>query len=127
MPLFDIQFSDHIFFCRESGHINKADAQEWARLAAEYAGQMAPEPIIAVVDARQVQSVSLDARRILARASAIQGLAYASIATETARNENTSRIIAMQAAERHTHIFVTLAEAQAFAREKLIELLQAGV
>lgn len=114
MPITDMYFRDGIFFAREHGRIEKADARMWARQLNFYASH-SPVPIVAFVDALDVAYISNDARKIFVRASHTPNLKLSVVAASHVISAQTARIIGLMAEENHTHIFRTLGEAYAFA------------
>jgi hypothetical protein len=114
MPIDSIVFENGVYRCREFGNLSAEDAQLWATKAAEFAKAAAPKPIVALIDALDVQFVAMEARHILAKASGIEGLALAAVVTRDAITEQSSRIINVMAVRRHTYLFKTMEEAVAF-------------
>jgi len=118
MPIHDISFENGLYFARESGEISLADAELWAKYAVLYASH-SETPIVALIDARDVTFVTVEARRIFVRASHIPNLHGACVATKTVRNTQTSRIIGKMAQHDHTSVFETLEEARWHAQRLL--------
>jgi hypothetical protein len=119
MPIDSIIFENGIYYCRQYGNLSAEDAQLWADKAAEFAQAAAPKPIVALIDALNVQFVSMDARYILAKASGIEGLALAAVVTQDALTEQSSKIINVMAVEKHTYLFKTPEEARTFLEGQL--------
>lgn len=117
MPIDDIRFEDGIFYCKESGRVDKDDAQLWAEKAQQFASQTSV-PIVALVDATDATYITAAARQIFARATAIANLHDAAVATDNFLVEQNAQLISVMSVDRHTHIFNNLADAQQFARER---------
>lgn len=124
MPIQDMSFHDGIFFCREVGQIDRADAELWAEKVREYAAA-SPHPIVALVDATEATYITAAAREVFARASAIPGLHAGVVAATDFRVAQNSRLTAMLAVKRHTLIFSSLPEARERA-EQLAKLFRSG-
>jgi hypothetical protein len=123
MPIDSIVFENGIYYCREFGNLSKEDAQLWAEKAFEYARLSAPQPIVALIDALDVQFVSMDARHIFAKASGIDGLALAAVVTKDPITEQSSRIINVMAVRKHTYLFKSIEDAKAFLDEAMPHIL----
>jgi hypothetical protein len=80
MPIGDYDFSNRIFFAKETGIIAPAEAEEWARKL-EKAAQSSARPIVALVDAVDVTSVTRRASDIFAKASHTDNLLAVVVAT----------------------------------------------
>ncbi len=120
MPVTDISFENGIYFAKESGRIDKADALLWAEHARRYAEESSGL-IVALVDALEVTYISNDARRIFAKASATPGLHAAAVATKE-QAATTASIIGLMAIEQHTYVFSTLEAARKFAEAEVARL-----
>lgn len=119
MPIDSIVFENGIFYCREFGNLTKEDALLWAEKAFEFARLSAPQPIVALIDALDVQFVSMDARYVFAKASGIDGLALAAVVTKDPITEQSSRIISVMAVRKHTYLFKSIEDARAFLDEAI--------
>jgi len=116
MPITDMKFENGVFFAKESGHVDKADAELWAKALRQYA-EASPTHIIALVDALEVTFVSSSARMVFADASGIEKLKAVSVATQDLVTTQTARVIGMLGERGRTHVFETLEQATRFARE----------
>jgi len=125
MPIYDMRFEDGIFFAREVGRIDQADAELWMKQARDYANA-SPTPIVALVDAREVTYITVEARRIFVIASKIPNLQAGVVATQGAVSTQSANVIGMMAERGHTHIFPTLEEAQDFARRLVQHVARSG-
>lgn len=117
MPVCDMHFRDGIFFARQQGYISPEDARQWAESLARHA-RSSQAPIVALVDARDVTSISEGARRILAYAAATPNVRVASMALSSPLAAQQARMIALLSSARHTHqthLFSSMEEAEAFA------------
>lgn len=119
MPIVDYTYENGIFYAREMGQITEDDAKEWAAQAEKYAQN---GPIVALVDASEVIFITLEARRVFGKASAIENLVCGAIATGEFMTRQMAKSIGMMADNRHTFVFDTLEEARAFA-EKQVQAL----
>jgi hypothetical protein len=117
MPIHDMHFANGIFFAREVGHINRADAELWLQQVRRYTAE-SPTPIVALIDAREVTHVAVQARRLFVIASKLPNFRVTAIAAKSVGNMQTSRIIGMMAERDHTHVFETFEEAYHFAVEQ---------
>lgn len=124
MPIYDMEFRDGIFFAREVGRIDQADAELWAHYANRFAAASI-SPIVALVDAREVTSITPEARRIFVKASYIPNLKCGAVAARDVVSQQSSRIVGWMAERDHTHVFQTLEEARAFA-ESQVETAHTG-
>jgi hypothetical protein len=118
MPIFDMEFENGIYFVREVGRIDQADAELWTYYARRYAAS-SKTPIVALIDAYDVTYVTPEARRTFAIASRIPNLRGAAVAVKDFVNMQTSKVIALMAEDGHTHIFRSLEEARRFAVEQI--------
>jgi hypothetical protein len=117
MPITDMHFKDGIFYAREYGRIEKDDARGWADAVARHASE-SKAPIVALVDAMEVDYISLEARQVFVRASTIPNLKCAAVAARNLVTAGSARVIAIMAEDNHTHIFPSLEAASAFARKQ---------
>ena len=106
MPITDYCFQDRIFFAKETGTITAEDAQEWSKKLVE-AAQTSPEPIVALVDATTIGSLSSAAARIFERASYTENLLAVVVATHAAA-ALTSRTIGLLGKRGGTIVLATL-------------------
>lgn len=123
MPLADVQFDEGIYYCREVGNITIADAECWTQHARRFT-QMSDQPIIALIDAREVRRIDPQARQILADATLIDGLELAVVATQSYNARSASERIDEIAPDPHTVIFQEMTEARAFAQRKAAQFRQ---
>src|SRR5687768_8144012 len=107
MPITDMKFEHGVFFAKESGRIDKADAECWASALRGYADS-SRTPIIALIDALEVTFISPSARLVFASATGIAKLKAVSVATEDLVTAQTARVIGMLGKRGRTHIFETL-------------------
>lgn len=120
MPVVDMHFEDGVFFAREYGKIEKEDAKVWANAVARYAAS-SPTPIVAVIDALEVDFITTEARQVFVRASHTPNLMLSAVAAKGRVTYQTARIISVMAEEDHTYIFPSVPEAYAFARRHLAD------
>jgi hypothetical protein len=118
MPIQDIRFEDGIFFAREVGKIDRADAEMWlAEMTA--CAQASPTPIVILVDAREMSLITPDASKVFTRAAEVPNVRVAAIATTTPLATVMSRTVSLMSQVRRTHqthVFNSLVEAEHFAR-----------
>lgn len=128
MPIVDYAFQDGIFYAREYGEITRQDAKQWADYA-RLSAAASPIPLVVLVDATEVTSISLDARKVFAKASSIPNMEISAVAAGTQASSREARMTASIAADPHTYIFADIEEAREFAEEKAAEFrhLHAGV
>jgi len=120
MPIADFAFENGIFYCREYGAISRQDAKKWADYA-RLSAAASPTPLVVLIDATEVTSISVDARKVFAKASHIPNMSISAVAAGTAAASREARLTASIAADPHVYIFPTIEEAQAFAEEKASE------
>lgn len=118
MPITEMSFYDGIFYAREEGVITDVDAQAWADAMQAWA-ETSPTPIVGLVDARGVTSVTRNAGVILAAASRHPNLFLSAVATDDPRLALTSQTIGAQGKRGGTHIFNSIDEARVFAYEQV--------
>lgn len=116
MPIVDMSFKDGIFFAREYGRVDKADAKVWAERLSHHC-MISSVPVVAVIDALDVKYISTEARQIFVKASKIPNFKLSAVAAKALVTAQTARIIAMMSEENHFHVFGSLSEAEYFALE----------
>lgn len=117
MAIRDIQFEQGIFFAREIGKIEKADAEEWAE-ALRRCASASPVPVVILVDAREMTLISSDASKVFNKAAEISNVRVAAIATSKPLATVMSRTVAMMSRvgqSHETHVFNSYEEAERFA------------
>lgn len=113
MPITDYKFENRIFFAVESGHLTGEDGQDWAnRLKA--AAVSSPDPIIALIDARTVLSITRAAERAFIDASYTHNLMAVVVATNP-RTTLQAMTIGILGQRGYTRIFRTMEEAAEYA------------
>jgi hypothetical protein len=117
MPITDYRFENRIFYAIESGHLSGEDGREWARRLKE-AAEASPEPIVALVDARTVNSITRAAERAFIEASHTPNLLAVVVATNPI-TEIHSTTIGIMGQRGYTRIFRNIADAQQHAEEIL--------
>ena len=118
MPIIDMRFENGMFFAREVGDIDVQDAQEWAaRLRS--AAESYSSPIVALVDAMDVEFVHAEARDVFVRASHTPNVRVIAVAVASVLAVVTARSIILRGEPGKTYTFVTLAEARSFAKRIL--------
>ncbi len=118
MPICDMQFDQGIFFAREIGKIDRADAEAWTEALRQCAAS-SPTPVVILIDAREMTLIAPDASKIFNRAAETPNVRVAAVATSKPLAAVMSRTVAMlsRVGQTHeTHIFNTLEEAERFAR-----------
>lgn len=124
MPITDYHFENSIFFAKESGQIDKTDAEAWAAALRQHAASN-PIPIVALVDALEVTFVSAAARMVFAEASKTENLQAVSVATKHLLVTQTARVIGMLGERGRTYVFENLHEARQFAEDMVRQLEKA--
>ena len=117
MPIVDMSFENGIFFAREYGRVDKADAKLWAERLSHHC-MTSLVPVVAVIDALDVKYISTDARQIFVKASKIPNFNVSAVAAKELVTAQTARIIAMMSEENHCYVFGSLEEAEQFALEQ---------
>jgi hypothetical protein len=115
MTTMNMHFENHIFYARPSENLSKTDAIAWVSALRRYAEQSF-SPIAAILDARDVQFIAASARVVIAEATRmwrVQGLLFV---TDDPTMLQTVRMIGVLGEPNATHAFMTLEEAQHFAR-----------
>ncbi len=115
MPITDYEFTNRIFFARETGDISAGDAMEWAQKLKDHAEQ-SPVKIVALVDALEVKHVAYPAVDIFSKAS----FTHKVIAVVVATNQvikSTARDIGLLGKRNQTVVFRTLDEARQHAEQ----------
>lgn len=118
MPIRDIRFEGGIFYSRQTGLIDEADARRWVEALRQYAAE-SPTPIVALVDAREVEFVSHNASHIFVEGSSTPNVKAAAVVTRTTTTTVKARTIGLMSEPRHTHettVFTSLALAEKFAK-----------
>lgn len=113
MPVLDIQCEDSICFAREVGYLSREDAEQWAEALSRYAS-LSPTPVAALIDARDVTFIAMEARMIYARAAAIPNLAFTAVVANCALTVQFTHMIQFMSGMRPRHIFPTIEQAQQF-------------
>ena len=117
MAIRDIQFQQGIFFAREIGKIEKADAEEWAE-ALRHCAESSPVPVVILVDAREMTLISPEASKVFNKAAETPNVRVAAIATTKPLATVMSRTVAMMSRvgqSHETHVFNSYEEAERFA------------
>jgi hypothetical protein len=117
MPITNLHFEDGIFFAEEVGNISKEEAEQWVALLTEHA-RNSPTPIVAVVDALQAGYVTAPARQLFADASFTPNLIAVCVAAQNVVVA-TAGLIGMMGEHNRTYVFYSVAEARAYAEERL--------
>jgi hypothetical protein len=121
MPVVDISFSDGIFYSREYGVLDKDDARLWSDAAARYAAE-SDVPIVALIDAKEVERITPSARQIFARVSMTPNLEISVVAASDPNANRASRITGMVAINPTTFVFQDYEEARKYAIERVAEI-----
>lgn len=116
MPITDIDFSNGIYYAKETGYITREDAELWAKYARKFAAE-SPTPIVALVDALDVTAIANEARQIFVKAAKTPNLKISAIASNAPIPTTATRIIGMMVDKDHTNVFPTFEEALRFARQ----------
>lgn len=117
MPISDITFENGIFFAREIGKIEKAEAEEWADALRRCAAS-SPVPIVILIDARDMTLIAADASKVFSKAAEVPNVRVAAVAATRALATVMSRTVAMMSrvGQTHeTHVFNSYEEAERFA------------
>ncbi len=117
MPIRDIRFENGIFFAREIGKIERADAEAWTE-ALRRCAQASLTPVVILIDAREMTLISPDASKVFSKAAEVPNVRVAAIATTTPLATVMSRTVAMMSrvGQTHdTHVFNSFEEAERFA------------
>lgn len=117
MAIRDISFEDGIFFAREIGKIEKADAEQWAEALRRCAASSAV-PVVILVDAREMTLIAADASKVFSKAAETPNVRVAAVATSKPLATVMSRTVAMMSrvGQTHeTHVFTSYEEAERFA------------
>jgi hypothetical protein len=118
MPIRDMRFENGIFYAKQTGMIDDADAQAWVDAMRTYAAS-SETPIVALVDAREVEFVSAHASLIFVQGSSTPNVKAAAVVTRTTTTTVKARTIGMMSEPHHTHetyVFTSLPEAERFAK-----------
>ena len=121
MPISNIRFADGIFYCKESGRVDEADARLWSDKAHEFAAS-ASQPIVALVDATEATYITAAARHVFARSTQIPNLHTGVVVTDNFLVQQNAHLITLMSPNRHTRLFASFAEAERFAREQAQQL-----
>ncbi len=117
MPITDYRFENRVFFAVESGFLSGEDGAEWARRLKQ-AAETSAEPIVALVDASTVTSMSVEAQRAFVNASRTQNLVAVVVATNP-RITPLATIIGVLGQRGYTRVVSTMEQAQAHVAEIL--------
>lgn len=117
MPITDYDFSDRVFFAKESDLITGDEANTWARKLAECA-LASDQPIVALVDALEVRQVSVAAHQIFTKASFTANLLAVVVATNDVVRL-TATTIGMLGKRGKTVVFPTLEKAREYTESLL--------
>lgn len=117
MPIYDMHFDDGIFFAKQTGRLDSFDAQAFVEALRHYA-EISQKPIVILIDAREVESISPQASLIFIQGSATPNVKVAAIATtrmETFIQARTVSLMSERQTTHSTHVFQSYDEAQRFA------------
>lgn len=118
MPIHDMHFENGIFHATQTGRLDGLDAQAFVEAMRHYA-EISPQPIVVLIDARLVESVSPQASLIFMQGSATPNVKLAIVATERRETFVQARTVSMMSERQSshaTHIFQTYEEALRFAK-----------
>lgn len=118
MPIRDMRFEGGIFYAKQVGLIDETDARTWVEgLKAQAAASQTP--IVALIDAREVEFVSASASVIFVEGSSTPNVKVAAVVTRSTTTTVKARTIGMMSEPHHTHetyVFNSLIEAEKFAK-----------
>jgi len=123
MPIHDMRFEGGIFYATEKGLIDEADARQWVD-ALQVHATGSPKPIVALIDAREVEFVSANASLIFVEGSATPNVKAAIVVTRSTNTTIKARTIGMMSERHHTHrtyVYTSLVEAERFAQSVVRE------
>jgi hypothetical protein len=118
MPIIDMTFENGVFYAKEVGQVEKSDAETWARALRGYAAT-SPTPIVAVIDANEVNFVSAAARMIFAEASKTPKLKAICVGARDMMTMQMARVIGLLGERGRTFVFISMDEARKSAFEHL--------
>jgi hypothetical protein len=119
MPICDMRFENGIFFARQTGRVEQADAEQWVTALAQHAAS-SPVPIVALIDARDLNYLSTNASQVFVRGSATPNVKVAIVAAKSAEINQRSRSMGLVSKVRSTHdtlVFRSLEEAERCAQD----------
>jgi hypothetical protein len=122
MPIRDMRFEDGIFYAKQVGLIDETDARTWVDALKAHAAASAT-PIVALIDARDVEFVSASASLVFVDGSSTPNVKAAAVVTRTTTTTVKARTIGMMSESHHTHdtyVFTSLAEAEKFAKTSVL-------
>ncbi|MBZ0288371.1 MAG: hypothetical protein K8I30_12210 [Anaerolineae bacterium] len=121
MPIRDMRFEDGIFYARQTGLIDDVDARTWVEALQSHAAA-SPTPIVALVDAREVEFVSANASAIFVEGASTPNVKVAAVVTRRTTTTIKARTIGLMGEPHHTHetyVFNSLLEAEKFAKASI--------
>ncbi|MBZ0276522.1 MAG: hypothetical protein K8I60_10275 [Anaerolineae bacterium] len=121
MPVCDMRFENGIFYSRQVGEVDTADAQEWVAAMQQYAGTSA-DPIVMLIDACEATVVTPAASLVLLEGSATPNIAVAVIVANSGAMQQRSQVIGMMSEPHSSHpsyVFTNYVEAEKFARRQV--------
>lgn len=114
MSIENITFNNAIMQCRESGRVDSADAEAYARAVAQYAAQSIV-PIVVLMDARDAEFITPEASSIFVKANDIPNVLAFIIVTDDIMITQVARILSLRNPHHTTHTFDDWNEAITFA------------
>ncbi len=118
MPISDMHFEGGIFSARQHGVVEAAEAEAWVE-ALRHSAASSPMPIVLLVDAREVESITPAAGLAFVRGSATPNVKVAVVVSASSSVTVRAQTISMMSERRsthETHVFQSLEEAWRFAR-----------
>lgn len=121
MPITEMTLDGGIFYVREEGEITKEDAVDYTMELISHCEQQ-PSPIVILIDAMDVTSVSMDARKIFARVTSDQNHDQAYVACGSLNIVQAARVIGLMSKDRKTHVYRSLETARDHATQRVEQL-----
>jgi hypothetical protein len=118
VPIRDMRFEGGIFYAKQTGLIDEGDARSWVE-ALQWHASNSLTPIVALVDAREVEFVSHNASHVFVEGSSTPNVKAAVVVTRTTTTTVKARTIGLMSEPRHTHettVFTSMALAEKFAK-----------
>lgn len=114
MPIGNYRFEGRIFSAIEQGILLQEEAEAWEQSLASFA-EVAPLPVVALVDAREARNATAGAMVAFVRATRLPNV-LAVVVVVTERNATVAQVVARTGEAGKTHLFYDMDEAERFVR-----------
>lgn len=125
MPIHKMNFSDGVFYAKQVGYVDNTDAKMWVNALNKYARNSA-QPIIALVDAEEVNRLCPTVVKIFEEALTSPNIQGIAIATGDFISAQKARVASSLSELSGVRVFPDMAEARTYAEGRVTSLMKQG-